>query len=133
MKEPLRDDSPPDPPNPKKMSRELAGIETWLEDEWKLPAEGNRRNCAWKNTLAESAELALEDEEFVEMIPIYTAPAISNNGDHEDGIHNPKSCKSATESPLAENLDTAMEEELDAIGLHQVFGDLMELPEGRII
>jgi hypothetical protein len=63
------------------------------------------------------------------MIPIYAAAEISD--DHEDGIDNPQSYKAATESPLADRWDTAMKEELDAIGQHQVFGDFVELPEGR--
>ena len=126
--EPLDDDSPPDPPKPKKKSRELAGLESSLGDAWKPPAEGSRRNRAGKDTLAESAQLALEDEEFEDMIPIYAAAAISD--DHEDAI-DPKSYKAPTESPLAERWDTAMKEELYAIGQHQVFGDFVELPEGR--
>jgi hypothetical protein len=65
------------------------------------------------------------------MIPIYAAGAISDNHDHEDGIGNPKSYKAATESPLTDKWDTVMKEELDAIGQHQVFGDFVELPEGR--
>jgi len=65
------------------------------------------------------------------MIPVYAAAVISNNHDHEDGIDDPNSDKAVTESPLAEKWDTAMKEELDAIGQHQVFGDFMELPEGR--
>jgi len=125
--EPLDDDSPPDPPQLKKKSRELAGLETSLGEAWKPPAEGSRRNRAGK--LAESAELALEDEEFEYMIPIYAAAVISD--DHEDGIDDPKSYKAATESPLADKWDTAMKEELDVIGQHQVFGDFVELPEGR--
>jgi len=117
--EPLDDDSPPDPPKPKtKKSGELAGLRTSLGDAWKPPAEGSRRNRAGK--LAESAQLALEDEEFEDMIPIYAAAAISDN--HKDAI-DPKSYKAATESPLAEKWDTAMKDELDAIGQHQVFGD----------
>jgi len=62
------------------------------------------------------------------MIRIYAAAAISD--DHEDGI-DPASYSAATESPLAEKWDTAMKEELDAIGQHQVFGDVVELLEGR--
>jgi hypothetical protein len=73
--------------------------------------------------------LALEDEEFEDMIPIYAAAAISD--DHEDGIDDPKSYKAATRSLLAEIWDTVMTEELDAFGQHQVFGDFVELPEGR--
>jgi hypothetical protein len=46
--------------------------------------------------------LALQDEEFADIIPIYAAAAISDN--HEDGIDNPKSYKAATESPLADIL-----------------------------
>jgi len=75
--------------------------------------------------------LALEDEEFEDMIPMYAAAAISNNHDHEDGIDDPKSYKAATESTLTEKWDTAMKEDLDAIGQHQVLGDFVELPEGR--
>jgi hypothetical protein len=57
--------------------------------------------------LAESAQLALEDEKFEDMIPIYAAAAISE--DHEDAIDR-KSYKAATESPLADKWDTAMKE-----------------------
>jgi len=127
--EPLEDDSPPDPPKQKKKSRELAGLETSLGDAWKPPVEVSHRNRAGKDMLAESAQLALEDEEFEDMIPIYAAAAISN--DHEDGMNNPKLYKSANESPLADKWDTLRKEELDAIGHRQVFGDFMELPEGR--
>jgi len=125
--ESLDDDPPPEPLKPKtQKSRKLAGLETSLGDAWKSPAEGSRRNRAGK--LAESAQLALEDEEFEDMIPSYAAAAISD--DHEDGI-DPKSYKAATESPLADKWDTAMKEQLDAIGQHQDFGDFVELPEGR--
>jgi len=89
------DDSPPDPPKPKtKKSRELAGLESSLGEAWKPPAEGSRRNRAGK--LAEFAHFALEDEEFEDTIPIYTAAAISINHDHEDGIDDPKSYKAAS-------------------------------------
>jgi hypothetical protein len=44
--------------------------------------------------------LALEDEEFEYMIPIYAATAISD--DHHDGIDDSMSFNAATESPLAE-------------------------------
>jgi len=105
----------------------LAGLDTSLGDAWKPPAEGSRRNRAGK--LAESAQLALEDEEFEDMILIYAAAAISD--DHEDGINNPMSYKAATESLLGDKWDTGMKDELDAIRQHQVFGDFMEIPEGR--
>ena len=131
MEEPLDDDLPPDPPKPKNKSRELAALETSLGDAWKPPAEGSHRNRPGKNTLAECAQLALEDKEFEGMIPIYAAAAISNNHNHEDGIHDAKSYKAATESPLADKWDTAMKEEFDIIGQHQVFGDFVELPEDR--
>ena len=78
------DDSPPDAPKPKKKSAEFAGLETSLGDAWKPPAKGSHQNRAGKDTLAESAQLALEDEEFKNMILIYAASAISDN--HEDGI-----------------------------------------------
>jgi hypothetical protein len=51
--------------------------------------------------------LALEDEEFRDMIPIDTAAAISDN--HEDGINDPKSYKAATECLLADKWETAMQ------------------------
>jgi hypothetical protein len=79
--------------------------------------------------LGESAQLALEDEELEDMIPIYAAAAISDN--HEDGTDDPKSYKAATQSPLADKRDMAMKAELDAISQQQVFGDFVELPEGR--
>jgi len=126
MEKPLDANSPLDPPKPKKKSRELAGLESSFGDAWKPPAEGSHRNRAGK--LAESAQLALEEEEFEDMIPIYATAAISD--DHEDAIH-PKSAKAATNYPLVEKWDTAMKEQLDAIGQHQVFGDFVELPEGR--
>jgi len=125
--EPLDDNSPPDPPKRKNKSRELAGLERSLGDTWKLPAERSQRN--WAGKLAESVQLVLEDEEFEDMIPIYAAAAI--NDDHEDGIDDPKSYKAATESPLADKWDTALKEELDPICQHQVFGDFVELQEGR--
>jgi len=78
---------------------------------------------------AECAQLALEVEEFVNMIPIHSAAAISD--DNEDGIDDPMSYKAATESPLTEKWDIVIREELDAIGQHQVFRDFVELPEGR--
>jgi len=124
-------DSPPDPPKPKMKSRQFAGYETSLGNAWKLPAAGSRRNCAGKDSLAESAQFALQDEEFEDMIHIYAAAAISDNQNHEDGIDDPKSFKAATESLIAEKWDKAMKEQLHAIGQHQVFRDFVELPEGR--
>jgi hypothetical protein len=126
--EPL-DDSSPDPQKPKKKSRELPGLETSLGGAWKPPAKCSRRNRAGKVTLAESAQLALEDKELQVMIHIYPTAAISD--DHEDGIDDPKSYKAATESPLADKWDTVMTGQFDAIGQHQVFGDFVELPERR--
>jgi hypothetical protein len=60
--------------------------------------------------------LPLEDEEFEDMIPIEAATAICNN--YEDGMNDPKPYKTATESLLAYNWDTAMKEELDTNGQH---------------
>jgi len=77
--EPLDDDSPPDDLKPTKKSREFAGLETTLGEPWKPPAEGWCRNCTAKHTLAESAQLPLEDEEFEDMIPIYAPAAISKD------------------------------------------------------
>jgi hypothetical protein len=107
----------------------LAGLETSVGDAWKLPAEGSRRHCAGEDMLAESAQLALEDEELKHMIPINAAAAISN--DQEDGIDDPKSYNVATKSPLAEKWEIAMKEQFDAIGHHQVFKNYVEPPEGR--
>jgi len=103
----------------------LAGLETSLVDAWKPPAELSRWNRTGKDTLAESAQLALEDKEVEHMIPIYAPVAISDNHDHEDGIDDRKSYKAATVSPLAEKWDMAMKEVLDANGEHQVFGDFV--------
>jgi hypothetical protein len=44
--------------------------------------------------LAESAQLAVEDEEFEDMIRISAGTAISD--DHEDGIDDPESYRAAT-------------------------------------
>jgi hypothetical protein len=68
--EPLDNDSPPDPPKPNKKSRELASLESPLGDAWKPPAEGSRQSRSGKDTLAESAQLPLEVEEFEDMIHI---------------------------------------------------------------
>jgi len=97
-------------------------------DAWKPLAKCCGRNHNGKDTLAESAQLALEDEEFEDMIPIYAAAVISDS--HKDAI-DPKSYKSATEFPLGDKWDTAMKQEFDAIGQHQVFGDFVWLPEER--
>jgi hypothetical protein len=78
--------------------------------------------------LAESAQWALEDEDFEEMFPIDPAGAISHN--HMDEI-DPKSAYAATESPLAEKWDSVIKEELAVIRQHEVFGDFVELPEAR--
>jgi hypothetical protein len=105
----------------------MAGLETSLGDAWKPPAEGNHQNHARKEMLAEPAQFTLEGEAFEDMIFIYAAVAILDH--HEDGI-DPKSYKAGSECPLAEKWNTAMKDELDAIGQHQVFGDFVELPEG---
>jgi hypothetical protein len=96
MEEPLDDDSPPDPPKPHKMSRELAGLESSLGVECKPQAKGSGRNRAGQDTLGESAQLAIEDEEFNVMIAISAAAAIFD--DHESGIDNPNSSKAVTNS-----------------------------------
>jgi hypothetical protein len=75
--------------------------------------------------LEESAKLALEDDEFEDMMRISTVAAISDNNDHDDGIDDPKSSKSATKSVLPEKWDMAMNEEVDAISQHQVLGDFV--------
>jgi hypothetical protein len=102
-----------------------------LGDAEKPPVEGSHCNRAGKNRMAESAQLAPEDEELEYMIAIYTSPAISNNHEHKDGIDNPKSYKAAKKSPLAGNTDTAMHETLYGICQHQVFGDFVKITEGR--
>jgi hypothetical protein len=93
----------------------LAGLETSLGDAWKLLAEASHWKCAGKDSLPESAHLALQDEEFKVMIPMYAAAAIS---DHHDNALDPKSYKAATECLLANKWGTAMKEELDAISQH---------------
>jgi hypothetical protein len=89
------DNSPQDPPKPKKKLRGLAGLGTSLLDAWKPPADCSRPNRTGRERLAESAQLALEDEESEDMIPIYAAAANSNNHNHDDGIDDPKSYKAA--------------------------------------
>jgi len=54
------------PPKAKKNTQDLARLEISFGDAWKLPAEGSHRNHTGK--LAECAQLALEDEEFEDMI-----------------------------------------------------------------
>jgi len=127
--EPLDDNPPSDPPKRTKNSRELVGLETSPRDAWKLPAEVSHWNHSGKDTLAESAQLALQDESFGDMIAIYTAAAISDN--NEDGIDQ-KSYKAANESQLGEKWDMATKAELDSIGRHRVFGHFVELPDGRM-
>jgi len=68
------------------------------------------------NTFAESAQLALEDEELENMIPIYAAAAITDN--HENGIDDWKFDRVATEFPLADECDTWIKGKLDVIGQH---------------
>jgi hypothetical protein len=100
-----------------------------LREAGKPPADGSPWNRAGKDTLAESAKLALEDEEFENMIPIDTAAAISV--DHQEAIDT-KLNKAVTKSLLADQWDTAMTVEFHHIGHHQVFGDFMEIPEGKM-
>jgi len=101
--EPLDDDSPSDLPKPKpKKSRELAGLGISLGDGWKPPAKGSGRNPTAKDTLAESAQMAPEHEEFEEIVPINTAAVMSNNHDDGDWIDVQKSSKAWPESLLAE-------------------------------
>jgi len=127
--ESLHDNPPPEPLKPKKQSWELACVETLLEDTWEPPAKGSRQNRPGKVTVAETAQLGLEGEQFEDMILIHVTAAISD--DHDEGMDDPKSYKAATKSRLTEKWDTAMKSWLDAIVQHQVFGDVMDLPEGR--
>jgi len=127
--ESLDDELPPKSNTMK--SRRLAGHETSLGAVWKPPAEGSHWNHAWKDTLIESTPLALEDEAFQDMIPISAAAAISKNLNHEDGMDDPKSFAAATKPLLVEKWDIVMKQEFYAIGQHQVFGDVVELLEGR--
>ena len=126
--EPLGHDSASDALNSKTKSRESAGLETSLVDEWKLPAKGRSQNRAGEDSWAESAQCALEDDKLEDMILMYASVAISDN--HRDAI-NRKSYKVATVSPLADKWDMAIKEELDPVGQHQVFGHFVELPEER--
>jgi hypothetical protein len=64
--EPLDDESTPKTKT--KKSQELVGLESSLGVAWKPPAEGNCLNRAGNNMLAVTAQLALEDEEFEDMI-----------------------------------------------------------------
>jgi hypothetical protein len=76
-----------------------------------------------------SAQLALEDGELKDRIPIYSAAVISD--DDDDGMDDSKSYSSATEFPLAKEWDTAMKEVLDPIGPLQPFRDFVLLQERR--
>jgi len=105
----------------------MAGLETWHGDRWMLSAESSRRNRTGK--WAKCAQLALEHEEIEDVITIYAAAAISD--DHDDGTDHPKSYTTATKSPLTDWWDMVIIAEFNAFGQHQVFGDFMELPEGR--
>jgi hypothetical protein len=60
---------------------------------------------------------------------IYAAAAISDC--QEDGITSPNSDKAVANSRLADKWDTASKEELNANCQKQVFGDYVELPQGR--
>jgi hypothetical protein len=82
----LDDDSPLDTPKPKMKSCQLGGLETLLGDACKPPAEGSPRSRSAKHTLAESSQLAVEDQEFEFMIPFFAAAAIFNNHKHQNGI-----------------------------------------------
>jgi len=86
------------------MSPDLPGLETSLGDAWKLQAEGGHENNVGK--LVESPQLALEDKQFNNMIPINTAAAISDN--HKDEIDSPSSYKAAMESLRTKRWDTAI-------------------------
>lgn len=88
------------------MSPSLIGLDPLLAEAWMPLAEGSHPNHAGK--FAETAQLALEDDELEEMSAIYAADAISDN--HEDGINNRKFYKAATHSPLANEWDTARRE-----------------------
>jgi len=124
----LDNNPPPYAMKTKKMSQQLPDLETSLGDAWKPPADGNGRNHPGKDTLEESARLALEDGEFKDIMAIHPAAAIS---DDQEAANNPTSLKAVTMSPLAKNWDTSMTEESVAIGQHQVFGDFVDLADGR--
>jgi hypothetical protein len=65
----------------------LAGLNPSLGDAWTPLAKGSHRNLTGK--LAETAQLALEDEQIEDMISIDVAAVLSD--DYEDVIHYPKS------------------------------------------
>jgi hypothetical protein len=79
--------------------------------------------------LTESAQLALEDEQFKHMIPMSTAAAIPP--DHEDGIDNPMSYQAPIESPPTDEWDTVIKQDLDALRQPEIYGNFVELPAGR--
>jgi len=49
-------------------------------------AEESHWNCTHKDTLSETAQLTVEDENLKHIIPIHTAAAISNYHDHKGGL-----------------------------------------------
>jgi hypothetical protein len=99
-----------------KKSREMASLAMSAGDASKPLAEGSYRNCAGK--VAKYAQLALEADEFGDIISICTGAVIPNQHDYEDGMDNPKTYSAAMESLIAEKLDTAMKDKLDLIGQH---------------
>jgi hypothetical protein len=107
----------------------MTSLEPSIEAAWKLPVVGSCQNCAGK--FAESAQSALKDTEFEDMISINDAAAISNYHDSEYGFNVPRFYQSPTESPLTVEWDMEILDELDANSQHQAGGDFMELPEGR--
>jgi len=100
-----------------------------LDDAGKEAAKGGHRNGAGK--LAESAQLAHEDEELQDMICIHLAAAIFNNQNSQAGIDDQTSFEVVTKSPLTEKWSMTMNQKLDTICRHQLFGALVKLPEGR--
>jgi hypothetical protein len=61
-----------------------------LGDAWKPPADGSHPKRTGKIKWAESAQCALEDEEFEHMTKIYAAAVSTNDHHHNDGSNNPK-------------------------------------------
>jgi len=129
------DETPPPPVDKSKKTTwtgELAGLdhESILGDSWEPPA-GTRRTRSSCIRLQESSQLAPDNEEYDDYLaPIFAAACISDSS-ATDSIIDPKSLKAALESSHSDEWDKAMREELSAIEQNEVFGDLMELPEGR--
>jgi len=89
------------------------------------------QNHAEKNEFGKTVQVALDMEEFQNIISINAAAAISSNYDDEDGIEDLMSHNAAIESPFTKYWDPAMTNKLNTLGQHDVFGYFLLLLDRR--